>query len=247
MTNIEQIPQEDIVLPGENNRHNITPFFKYLTVEDVPQSEIHGKPIYKTIEAVELRIAGDRQYTPVVPANSMYAKDGNRIITYAERFSKQYRAFISGAAQEADGTPLESLTDYGITPAQLSLCRALQIYTVEALHGLEGARVKALHMHGNDLKAMARRWIEDRDGKSGMSAQMSAMEAELAQLRAQLAAKNDPDAVSVSGVSDTDLENKSTDDLKDLIAGLQGARPRGNPSRETLLAMLSELQAKKAE
>src|SRR5690606_17130485 len=140
----------------------ITPVFKHITVEDVPASEREGRPVMKTIEAVEVRFAGSKLYSPVFPVTSMWKRDGHKVITYAERWAEQYRAFLEGNPQEAQGTPLEMLKGYGITDAQLSLCRALKIYSVEALHHLEGPNLKSLQMQANPLKEMARRYMGDR-------------------------------------------------------------------------------------
>lgn len=219
--------------------HQVTPFFRYDTYENVPQSELAGQAVMVTQEVVELRFAGDKNYAPVFPALAMHRMDGYNVVTFAERFAKQYAEFQAGATQQASGTPLEKLSTYGISGAQLSLCRAVKIYSIEALHGLEGPNLKSLGVNQNALKDMARRFMEDR-------ASGGAMAAELADLKAQLAALQNP--IPVDAKADADVlpdgyETMSDTELKDAIEAKVGARPRGNPSRETLVRMMSEANA----
>ncbi|MGL4811905.1 MAG: hypothetical protein ACRCXM_09015 [Beijerinckiaceae bacterium] len=230
---------ERIHEPDEPLEHLITPYFRFETLENVPQSEIKGEAVMETVEVVELRFAGDKNYAPVLPALSMYRMDGHHVVTYAERFAKQYAEFQQGATQHASGTPLEKLSQYGISGAQLSLCRALKIYSIEALHGLDGPNLKSLGMNQNALKDMARRYMDDR-------ATGGAMAAELASLRAELEAMKNPipkDAVADAEVLPDGYEAMTDVDLKDAIEAKVGARPRGNPSRETLVRMLNEAGA----
>ncbi len=236
---VQKIPEDEL-------EHLITPYFKHITVENVPQSEKLGRPVMETIEVVEIRFAGDKNYSPVLPVDSMYRRDGHRVITYAERWSDQYAQFVSGAAQEASGTPLEKLSEYGITAAQLSLCRAVKIYNIEALHSLEGAGVKSLGMHANSLKEMAAAYMADRAKGSETEREIARLREEVAALRAgnPLPAQ-DPspeDADRALQAADDEYAAMSEDELKEAIAGLAGSRPRGNPSRATLISALRELK-----
>jgi hypothetical protein len=239
------LPQ-DVVLPFENHAHTITPFFKHLSVLNVAQSEMLGKPVFDLKEVVELRLAGDRNYSPVMPADSMYRKVGDRVITYAERFSDQYRQFLMGDNQTAGGTALEALADYGITPAQLSICRALKIYSIEALEAVDGHQVKALGMNANDLKRMARRYVEDHAKRAINDTfdKMVEMQAEIDRLRAFIPTQEaSPEEIDVAiQAADAEFAVMTDDQIKDWIADRTGqGRPRGNPSRETLLSMAQEL------
>ncbi len=230
---------ERIHQPDAELEHLITPYFRFETLENVPQSEIKGEAVMETIEVVELRFAGDKNYAPVLPALSMYRMDGHHVVTYAERFAKQYAEFQQGAAQHASGTPLEKLAQYGISGAQLSLCRALKIYSIEALHSMEGTNLKALGMNQNALKDMARKYMEDRAAGGAVSAELAALRAELEALKNPIPvdAKADADVLPDGYEGMTDVE------LKDAIEAKVGARPRGNPNRGTLINMLEEANA----
>jgi hypothetical protein len=241
----ERIPDEQIKLPHENNFHQITPLFKHMTLLDEQASERARNPVYKTIEVVEVRFAGDRHYSPVFPVSKVYKRIGLRSVTYAERWADQYRQFVAGEDQVAAGTPLENLKPYGITPSQMSLCRALKIYSVEALHGLDGSNLKHLGMNANSLKDMARRYVADRQNASTANDEVEKLKAELAALRAQVIPPVEPtqdeiDAAQTAAAGDSFL-TMSDEDLKAYIAEKSGARPRGNPSHETLVRLAQEV------
>ncbi len=233
-------------VPIDTREITITPVFKHVTAEDVPASERAGKAVMKTIEAVEVRFAGSKLYSPVFPVNAFWKRDGHKIITYAERWADQYRAFLEGSDQVAAGTPLEMLKSYGISAAQLSLCRALKIYSVESLHHLEGQNLKNLGMNANDLKRMAKAFMDDRAKGSASLSEIEALRAEIASLRAAIPARDPTEKEINAAIKEADDEFSVMDDdaLKDWIAAKTGAgRPRGNPSRETLLGMARELAA----
>lgn len=249
MTDIQPGLPETVRLPFETAaNHTITAFFKHGSFLNVAQSETAGKPVYDLKEVVELRFAGDRNYSPVLPADSMWRRVGDRVVTYAERFADQYRAFLMGNDQKAGGTALEMLQDYGITPAQLSICRALKIYSIEALHAIDGPQIKALGMSANSLKQMARRYVEDHAKRSieSTNSEVDKLKAELERLKALIPAQEaKPEEIdALLAAADKEFEEMTADELKDFIASKTGdGRPRGNPSHETLVSMARELAA----
>lgn len=223
----------------------ITPVFKMIEVENIPKSETAGRAVMEMKEVVEVRFAGSKNYSPVFPATGFWKREGNRVITYAERWPEQYRAFKEGSPQEAMGTPLEMLRDQGITPELISLCRALKIYSIEALDRLEGAGVKALGMNANRLKDAARAFLADRMGAREALGEVEKLRAEIAALKAGIVpAEETPPEVVEALVAEADAyATKSDEDLKDEIAKIAGRKPPGNPSRPTLIRTLEELQA----
>lgn len=225
----------------------ITPFFKYIEVEDVPQSEIAGHKVMKQLEVVEIRFAGSRNYAPVRKANEMFRREGNKVITYAERWADQYRAFKDGNPQDAEGTPLEMLVPYGVTPEMISLCRIRRIYSIEALDSIQGDAAKSLGMSQNKLKEAARKFLADRGGGVEALGKIAALEAEIAKLKAAgasqmpVAEPAPEEAEKLAGL--TGVYDQMTDaEIKDRIKDIAGSAPRGNPSRATLVSMLSELE-----
>lgn len=234
-------------VPIDTRDITVTPVFKHITVEDVPASEREKRPVMRTIEAVEVRFAGSKNYSPVFPVNAMWRREGHRVLTYAERWADQYRAFLNGADQRAAGTPLEMLQPYGISQSQLSLCRALKVYSIEALHHLEGQELKNLQMNANPLKDMARRFMADRAKGGETASQIETLKAEIERLKAAQtvpATESTPAEIEAAVKAADDEYSALTDDeMKDRIADLTGSgRPRGNPSRQTLVQSLRELE-----
>lgn len=227
------------------NEVNVTPFFKHVTIEDVPASEREGHQVMKTMEVVEVRFAGHKLYAPVFPANGFWKREGHRMITYAERWADQYRAFLEGADQKAAGTPLEMLKKYGISDAQLSLCRALKVHSIESLHHLDGANLKSLGMASNHLKKMADDFMADRAKGGESSSRIEALEREIERLRAVIpAVEPTPEQIDEAiQMADTEFAAWEDERLKVFIAEKSGRRPLGNPNHDTLVTMATELAA----
>lgn len=218
----------------------ITPVFKHIVLENVAKSEVAGRAIMETHEVVEVRFAGQKNYSPVFPVTAAYRREGLKVITYAERWADQYADFMAGNAQRAAGTPLEMLRPYGISESQLSVCRALKIYSIEALHNLEGPGLKSLGMASNDLKRMADEFMSSKDERGADRARIAELEAQIAALRQPIPEKEEsPDQID-KAVAEADAEREA---LKAEYAQLTGARPRGNPSVETLRNMVEEARA----
>jgi len=239
-------------VPIDTRDITVTPVFRYDAIEDINASERAGQLVKKVRQVVEVRFAGSRNYSPVFPVDAFWKRENGRIVTYAERWPDQYRAFIEGGSQEAAGTPLEMLRPYGIKDSQLSLCRALKIYSIEALYHLEGDALKSLQMAGNDLKVMARKFMETRQANSGSVDRIAELEKEIARLKlAQpgaepqttevLVADPSPEVIAAAvAASDADFEAMDDASLKQFIKAKVGRAPTGTPSREWLVNAAKE-------
>lgn len=229
---------------------NVVPFFKIVNVEDIPASERAGHLVMKSIEVVEVRFAGSNLYSPVFPAHAVFERQGNRAITYAERWAEQYRAFIDGSEQMAQGTPLEMLKSYGISEAQLSLCRVWKIYSIEALHALEGPNLKNLNMYANDLKRMAAAFMAERAKGGETLGELEKLRAELAAMKASMVIpEKEPTAddrvgalLGLQAAPDA-FEAMNDDQLRAWITERAKTPPKGKLEHDALVAMARELQA----
>jgi hypothetical protein len=240
----QQLASDQIKIPGETYWGQIVPYFMHLNLLDELKSEEEGRAVYKMHEVVQLRFPGDRYYSPVVPTDSMYRKVGNQVITYAERWADQYRQFLANEAQVAEGTPLDNLVPYGITPAQLSLCRALKIYTIEALHHLEGANKKSLGHHSNELKPMAARYMADRSNGKEQSDEIAKLKAEIEALKAVIPATIPPEPEVQAVIQQADDEfyaSKTEDELREILKSKTGKYPVGRPAHATLVQLVKDL------
>lgn len=218
--------------------------FRADKVKNEAKSVEAGRPIYDDIELCEVRTAGDRETVKVFPAHAFHQwirnEEGEQEqITYAQRWSEQYRRFKERRAQIQEGTPLSELPF--LTEAQRSTLKALNVHTAETLASIDGPRLKTLGMGGREWKNQAQAYIDNASG----SANVTAMAAKIEMLQQQIAALSaapqpPPVAPAESPAATDDFDAYSDDDLKDFIASQVGARPRGNPNRDTLLRMARE-------
>lgn len=219
----------------------VAPYFMHLVTEDIPQSFIQKKYVGKTVEVVQIRFPADTRFSPVFPVDAMWVRNGNSVVTYGERFADQYRAFVNGDDQVSAGTPLEMLNSFGMTPDLLSYCRTMKIYSVEALHNLEGQNLKNLGMRGNRLKEMARQYMATLAQGADTITEIEALKAEIERLKqTNIIPQHEFNGATLEQLSE--FANMSDDELKEEIAKITGSRPVGRPSRETLERSLKELK-----
>lgn len=216
---------------GEKMNHmyqddTLNAFFKAVAVKDDHASKAAGRPIYRDEEYCEIRIPGDRNYQPVMPAHAMWKRIEGEEVTYAMRFARQYERFKANEEQVAEGTPLSELTF--LTESKRQELRGLKIYTAESLSALEGSHLKSLGAAGHDLKAKAKAYLETASG-AGRAAEMAAR---IRELEAQV-------ALIKGGAGD---EADETETLKARFAELTGSRPKGNPSIDSLRRMVAEAE-----
>lgn len=229
MTEVAVIDARDIT---------VTPVFRMMEIENIPKSEEAGHLVKEVHEVVQIRFAGSNNYSPIFPAKAFWKREGNNVITYAERFSDQYRQFKDGDPQEAKGTPLEMLIKYGITPEQLSLCRTMKVYSIEALDALEGPNLKNMGMDSNKLKDMARRWVSSQASNSNLLDEVAQLKAELAALKS---ASVVVPVVTQDEVEGVDFDAKTDEEIRLFLLDKTGVRPDGRLGRQALLNMAKGL------
>lgn len=222
------------------NEIHVTPVFRMMEIENIPKSEEAGHLVKEMHEVVQIRFAGSNNYSPIFPAKAFYKREGNNVITYAERFADQYRQFKEGNPQEAKGTPLEMLTPYGITPEMLSLCRTMKVYSIEALDGLEGPNLKNLGMEANKLKDMARRWMAGQSSNKNLMDEVAQLKAKLAELEGKQPSVIVP-VVTQDEVANVELDSKTDDEIRAFLLEKTGAKPDGRLGRTALLNMAKGL------
>lgn len=222
----------------------VTPVFRMIELENIPKSEEAGHLVKELMEVVQVRFAGSNNYSPIFPAHAFWKREGNQVITYAERWSDQYRQFKEGNAQQVVGTPLEMLIPYGITPEQLSLCRTMRIYSIEALHGLEGPNLKNLGMNSNRLKEMANKYMADRmSGKQALD-RIAELEAKLAALSREIPVDEPTPEEAAQVVEDADVEllgAMTEDELRAFILDKTGTKPDGRLGHAALVNLAKGL------
>lgn len=230
-------------------------------VEDAAATRVQGRLICKDEEFVFILIGGDPKSTIRAPAHSHTDRDPmtGEQRTYAQKFPDEYRFFKANEDQhQASGTPLTEVP--WLTAARREELKALKIFTVEALAGLDGTLLQRIGMGGRELKNKAQAWLDAAAGHAGesrLAEELAARDLEIAAMKEQIALLTSHVAPSapavhapIAPVTDADegiWASYSDEDIKVFLADRSGRRPAGNPKRETLIAMASEIiEAEKA-
>lgn len=228
-----------------NEKPTVVPIFKMVARKNVSESKRLGRPIYRDMEVCEMRFSGDKNRVTVVPANDVWKWVDGEEVTYAMRWPDQYKRFKEGVQQSQTGTPIEELPF--ITQAKRLELKGLNIYTAEALAELDGQNLKTLGIGGRELKNQANAYLDNATGSAKvteMAAQIEALKLQIA----EMAADKLPVVSAKDAVDDEGLEFQDWDDaaLKTFIKENTGSAPRGNPSHETLVQMVVDLQKEAA-
>lgn len=228
----------------------IVPIFKTHSTLNEAKSRKEGRPIYDDIEVVEIRMAANKQTVGVFPAHAVWKwvdkpEGGREEMTYAMRFPDQYKRFKSNSAQAHSGTPVEELPF--LTQGKRLELKALNVHTAETLAALDGQPLRNLGVGGRELKDMAQAYLDN----AKQSADATRLASENEKLRQRIKdmeqdANNAAQAKSVSAESErkpSPFDDMDKDDLKAWIKDATGEAPRGNPNKDTLIAMAEEINA----
>lgn len=237
-------------MAAQNEDTRLIVTFENFPVLNEARSREANRPIYEDMEVCRIRMGGDRLQAPVFPAwaeapGGVENEDGYVVpMTYKEKYAEQYRKFKAGEVQTKDGTPIEALTF--LTLARIKEFKALNIYTAESLASLEGASLKSLGQGGLEWKQKAKAYIANAAGSANvtkLASENEFLKRQLEELQKERAQWPATERVTENlGYGDTDQDESKTDgELKDEIEQKTGSRPRGNPSRETLIKMLKDI------
>lgn len=230
-----------------NPDDKLVALFKHLAVYNKPKSLKEGRPIFDDIEVVEIRKPGakDFQAFPAL-AMSHWAEDrmtGEQTqVTYAERFSQQYRQFKASSAQTKSGTPLDQVAF--LSEGRRAELRAQNIYTVEQLASIDGAELKNLGPGGREMKNEAVAFIEESKQFAPnlqMADELAALKARNVILEEESLARK---AKRESEEADGEFDAMSLEQLKEFITTHTGHGVVGQPNRKTLVRMAENARPK---
>lgn len=234
-------------MPTRDPDAAIVALFKHHAIKNEAKTIKEGRPIFDDMDVCEIRFAGSRNVS-VFPATAFShwiadPQTGEQVaVTYAERFSRQYRQFKEMTQQTKAGTPLTYAPF--LTEARRAELRALNIYTVEALAHVDGQELKNLGLAGRELKNRAEEYIAD----SKQSAPAAALIAENEALKARnMALEEDAKALGDElgkKETPTKFDSMSLEQLRDFITTNTGHAPHGSLNRKTLVRMATEAQQK---
>lgn len=238
--------------------------FKHLAVRFFNDSKLNkrktaeqGRAIYDDIEMVEIRTAGDPKSTLVAPANgpsSVRHPDTNQRLTYAELHEGPYEAFKKGQKFIGSGTPLKELPF--LTEARRKELEAANVYTAEALAGLDGTPLQRLGMGARELKNQAQAWLDKAAGTADatkLAAENAALADRITQLEAMMSAQNGENGLSLrSGTTTVETTAPSPfedwdDDTIRLWIEEQGGKAHHKAGHDKLVQTADELNAQLAK
>lgn len=238
----------------ESTEHLYVTFFTDARHNPAKSAEA-GRPIYDDMEMVKIKIAGDKGTELVAPAHekAYSVREGIAGIThrlsYAEFFPEEYKAFKAGQTQAVSGTPLEEAPF--LTAANRAELKAVNVYTIEALAGLE--KTDKLGMNGDRMKDEARAYLKRAEGSAidgKLLADNEALKRQLEMMQEQInrlggkqeEAPNEPSEASAETVDKPGpFFGYTAKMLRDFIKDKSGEGVRGNPKLPTLLSMAEEL------
>jgi len=222
-------------MAGNNPDMALAVEFFVKAVENPRLSIEEGRPIFEDREFIRIRFPADNKRELVAPANEMhFVSNQRRQMTYAERFANVYHAFKNSEADFVSGTPLSELPV--LTEAKRAELRAQNIKTVEQLAGLTDTGLRKIGMGARDLVVAAQAYLDRAKGTS----EVAELKRQLEELKAQM-----QPAPKVETAFADQFEGLEDDDLKNMIRDAGGSVPRGNASRDTLLAALKAIAEKK--
>jgi hypothetical protein len=210
-------------------------FYKEATLNEA-RTKAEGRPIYDDVEYVEVNYPGDRLQRLVRLADDPISNGGP---SYAKLYPDYYAAFKRGESRAVSGTPLEAWPI--LTTASVAELKASNILSVDELAEVSDGNIGKLGPGARDLREQARAFLDSAKG----GANVAAMAQEISNLKKMVEALTQgigaPPSVSASEMQTVDINDATDEQLKQFIKEQTGAAPRGNPSRETLLARVAEL------
>ena len=135
----------------------IVPRFYMAAEKNEYQSNQQGRPVFDSVEMVEMIIMGDNKNRPV-----QRVADEHR-----DRWPQFYAKFKAGQEQSADGTPLEQWPM--VTVGQVFELKAARITTVEQLAAVVDSALPNLGMGARTLRDNAIAWLDRSKGTAEVS------------------------------------------------------------------------------
>lgn len=168
--------------------------FEYRSVEDRNASIAAGHYVGKDVAFAIITPGGNKDAIERV-ASEWFEKlrrdveNGRLPAQWLTAYENAFKAWESGQEIPLDGTPLATWPP--ITPSLLRTLLELRVKTVEDLAVANDDTINAVGMGGRALKQQAIHWLSTAKDVGQTAAKLSALEARLADMEAQIAAERD--------------------------------------------------------
>ena len=254
-------------MANPEDAHLIVKFYEK-AVLNKRKSAAEKRPVYDSVDYIELRHAGDKSYNHHARASEVHrhipgAMPGapREPQTYIDRFPEEYEAYKKKLAIAVSGTPIEELSS--LTAGQRAELKAVNILTVE--HLANQASAAHLGMNGDQMIEDAKAYLaraEDAQHDEALKAKIAELEAQVAAMtqgQSQNPAQGgtdpggSPPPPPTNKGGDAVVEEEgpfkgmSSPDLRAYIKDQTGEGVKGSPKLSTLLESAKEIAAKLAE
>lgn len=168
---------------GADKLGTVFPMFRREAIRNEKKSIDQGRPVFDTVEMIQIVIPGDNKSSPV-----RLIKNSDK-----ERFAEAYERFKREEEMVFDGTPVEAWPR--LETRTVYALKAQGFFTVESIAECSDANVSKLGLGGHRLRELARAYLEA--AKNGGVAERLAIEN--AQQREEMAAM----AQAIENLKDT--------------------------------------------
>lgn len=137
---------------GQQTRDTTFPRFFLKEEQDHIATAREGRPIFKSIEMVEV----------IMPGVAIFNKPAFKVTDeHRQRWPEQYDKFKKGQEVAIDGTPIEQWSI--LNRAQVLELKALEIHTIEACAELSDTAIQRIPMYGRRLRDLAASYLDDAE------------------------------------------------------------------------------------
>ena len=188
----------DFADTAEADKSLMVKFF-YKERPDSTKSEELGRPVFKEVAYIELRVAGQRDVQACRPAT----------VADKQRFPRHFDAFERRVEAPTEGMPLSEWPQ--ITRTQAEELAFLNVKTVEQMATVKDSNISNM-MGGYGLREKAQKWLEVND-KESVDREKEELRGQVAELQAQMRKLLEQKAapMSVQTEIQTDLFNTPTE------------------------------------
>jgi hypothetical protein len=161
--------------------------FSWDTVKNNFLTEKNGGPVFDQVLLGHISSPGQQKSTMTLEFAREDINGNKRNNENAfKRYGEQVEAFLKKEqSPKLQGTPVEQMP--GLDMKVAATCKALHIYTIEALADLNDSGINALGMGARKLKAEAQAYLESRKSKEAAVEVSQKLSAENQELREQIA------------------------------------------------------------
>jgi hypothetical protein len=163
------------------NHDPIRPRFHLAEVQDEAATAAQGRPIFRTVERVEILIPGGLN-SPV-----QNVTDNHR-----QRWPEAYQRFKQSNEVAIEGTPIDQWAV--LSRAQVAELKALNVFTVEQCANLNDNVITRIGMGGNAIRNAAKAYLDDAEHMkmvTHMTRELDLRDSRITELETAIKAQNE--------------------------------------------------------